>query len=279
MYRLYLPEAPLCYYVDCLWYANDRIPYRRERILPTGTIEIMLNFGAPFRVYDHHDASTFILNKDAWIAGLQTEYILNEPVAETHMMGIRVKPYALSLFLQPPAQDFHNQLVDMDLIWGNWIHELREQLFELPHVEQKFRHLEAVLTQRLLQRSHSLDCICYAVDMITHSKGAISVRQLSDDIGMSHKHLIHQFKQLVGVSPKAFSKVMRFQHVLMSIDPSQTIDWTMIAIQSDYYDQSHFNKDFIAFTGMSPTQYMAYRRQFYGDALEQGDGVHFVPVA
>ena len=278
MFRIHVPRAPLNQYIECLWYAHDKIVYQREHILPTGTIEILLNFGSPFRVYDHNDDSKFILNSTAWIVGLQTEYIINEPVAETHMMGIRVKPHALSLFVEPPADSFHNQLVELDCVWGRWADELRELLYDLPTVEGKFRRLEGLLLQSLLPEHHALEHVRYAVSYIRRQQGSLSVRELSEDIGLSHKHLIHHFKQLVGVPPKALSKLVRFQSALMNIDPQDAIDWSEIAMGSNYFDQSHFNKDFASFTGMSPTQYLAHRQQVFGGQLEQGEDIHFVPI-
>lgn len=277
MFQLYIPQPPLSYYVECLWYADDQVSYKQERILPTGTIEIMLNFGAPFRVYDHNDKTKFSLNCHAWIAGLHTNYIINEPVAETHMMGIRVKPHGLSLFVDVPAHEFHNQIIDMDLIWGCWVHELREQLDDLATPMLKFQHLEQILVDRLIPEHDTIKMLQYAIGQLRHTRHKFSMRDLSHDVGVSHKHLIHLFKQRVGVSPKALSKVFRFQSVLNGIQPNTPIHWLTIATQADYYDQAHFNREFTEFTGMSPSQYIAYRQQIYGDSLQQGESIHFVP--
>ncbi len=278
MLQIHLPAPPLSEYIECLWYINDTIQYKRERILPTGMIEIMLNFGAPFRVYDNNDTTQFTLNHDAWIAGFQTEYIINEPLAETHMMGIRLKPYGLSLLMDIPAHEFHNQLIDIDLIWGREVHTLREQLYCLPTPQQKFSHLEQALHKRILSQRDNIKLVEYAVCILKQSKTNLSVRELCQEIGVSNKHLIQLFKSYIGVSPKALSKVFRFQNVLNTIDPKADIDWVDIAMSAGYYDQSHFNKEFTSFTGMSPSQYMLNRQQIFGDTLEQGDGIHFVPV-
>lgn len=278
MFQVYVPAPPLSQYIDCLWYINDTVPYQRERILPTGTIEIMLNFGGAFRVYDRDDAPQFTLNQQAWIAGLQTNYIINEPIAETHMMGIRLKPYGLPLLMDIPAHEFHNQIIDVDLIWGRFGHDLREQLYCLPTSQQKFTHLEHILRQRMRSQHDNIKLVEYAVCMLSQPDSNLSVRDLCQDIGISNKHLIQLFKAYVGVSPKALSNVFRFQTVLNTINPQIDIDWVNIAVSAGYYDQSHFNKAFANFTGMSPSQYIRYRHNVYGESLEQGDGIHFVPI-
>lgn len=278
MFRIHIPASPLSDYIECLWYINDTVTYQRERILPTGNIEIMLNFGAAFRVYDHDVDTKFSVNHEAWIAGIQTDYIINEPVAETHMMGIRLKPYGLPLLMNVPAHEFHNQIVDVDLIWGRQVHELREQLYMLPTPEEKFDHLECALLDYIRDYHEKLELVEYAVCTLQQQIDKLSIRDLCQTLGVSNKHLIQLFKSCVGISPKALSNVFRFQTVLNNIDPAANIDWLTLALQAGYYDQSHFNKEFISFTGMSPTQYIAYRRQVFGETLGQGDGIHFVPV-
>lgn len=76
---------------------------------------------------------------------------------------------------------------------------------------------------------------------IAHHHGALSIRRLSDQIGISQNHLDTQFKRMIGISPKEFARLSRFFSVLRSIDPMQPVDWMRIAHQAGFYDQSHFN--------------------------------------
>ena len=78
---------------------------------------------------------------------------------------------------------------------------------------------------------------------------------------MSQNHLGSLVKRMVGSSPKELARLYRFDHVLRSLDPTHAVDWTLIAHQAGYYDQSHLNKDFVAFTGHNPTDYERIRHQ------------------
>jgi hypothetical protein len=89
---LYFPGQPLADYVECLWYVNQHVSYTREKILPTGTVELIINFGGAFKLIDPHDPAQFELNTASWLVGLQTEPLINEPLAESHMIGARFKP-------------------------------------------------------------------------------------------------------------------------------------------------------------------------------------------
>jgi methylphosphotriester-DNA--protein-cysteine methyltransferase len=97
-------------------------------------------------------------------------------------------------------------------------------------------------------------------------------------MGISQNHLLTQFKRMVGISPKALARLYRLKHVLRSIDPTQAVDWMQIVYQSGYYDQAHFSKDFQAFTGHSPTNYLRLRRQSHATNPERDRLVHVLPI-
>lgn len=273
----YLPHAPLSNFIDCLWIVDDHVPYKREKILPTGTIELMINFGSPHRLVDKRDETSFRLMKQSWIAGFQTEYLLNEPVAESLMLGVRFKPGGAAPFFDFPIHELSNFVIDMDLLWGSTIGEIRERLLAAPSPAEKFRLMESILMQRFNRDIYGLDAVHYAVQQIAQTDGRLSIRSLSHQMGISHKHLDHQFRKMVGVSPKSLARVMKLQRVLYSIDPRQPVNWTEVAYHCHYYDQAHFNRDFAAFTGLTPTAYIDLRAGVFGD-LQPGEDVHFVPV-
>ena len=271
------PKPPLNRFIECFWYVDLQVPYTREKILPTSTIELIINFGPPHRKYNTAETD-FDLMKDCWIAGFQTGFIVNEPVAETCMMGVRFKPGGAYPFLDLPILEITDFVIDMDHLWGGFAHEVRNRLLELTSVQSRFSLLEMIMFERLNRDRLELAAVKYAIDSIFGAGGNLSLRALSDDIGISQKHLNHQFKKSVGVSPKQFSRVAKFQNVLKRIDPFSPIDLGSIAYTCSYYDQAHFNHDFSRFTGMSPTDYVSFRRSLLDVTPAQGEDVHFVPI-
>jgi AraC-like DNA-binding protein len=253
------------------------MPYQREQILPTGTVELIINFGSPFRLYDHAQPARFTYCTDSWLVGLQTGYLLNEPVAETYMIGVRFKPGGSYPFFRLPASELHNQVAPLEALWERAA-ELREILYAETSFAARCALLERLLLARLAGAQPGRDPVRFAVDMLAQHHGTLSIKALCGQIGISQKHLSVLFRQVVGVTPKALARIYRFQRVLQSIDPARAIDWAEIAQEARYYDQAHFNRDFAAFTGLSPTEYMRRRRQVFGDLLTRGEDVHFVPI-
>jgi len=78
--------------------------------------------------------------------------------------------------------------------------------------------------------------------------------------------------------PKEVARFYRFAHVLRLIDSAQPVDLTRIAHQSQFYDQSHLNKDFVAFTGHSPTEYVQMRRRVEAENPEHARAYRNLPI-
>ncbi|MDJ0755270.1 MAG: helix-turn-helix domain-containing protein [Ardenticatenaceae bacterium] len=275
--EIYVPPFPLSSYIECFWAVDLQVPYQREKILPSGRIELMINFGDPHRKYDQ-SGRRFDLMTKSWIAGFQTQYIVNEPVGHTDMIGVRFRPGGAAPFFAEPLQEFRNCVLEMDAIWGRSIGEIRERLLAISTTAGRFKLLEKIFLDRLLFGREPEGFVTYAIDCLIRDRGFSRIHLLSEEIGVSQKHLIQKFKEEIGVTPKQFARVLKLQTVLQQIDPRQLISWGEIASAALYYDQAHFNRDFRRFTGLTPADYIHYREKFFGPNLASGDNVHFVPV-
>ena len=106
--------------------------------------------------------------------------------------------------------------------------------------------------------------------------GAGTPGALAADLGISHKHLIETVRRVAGLTPGRFQRIARMNRLLHSIDPTRPVRWDRLAHLAEYYDQAHFNRDFKAFAGVTPTTYLAQRRNLYGDDATP-ETTQFVP--
>lgn len=118
----------------------------------------------------------------------------------------------------------------------------------------------------------------FAIHEIDHHHGALSIRALSDQIGISQNYLGTRFKQFVGIPPKEVARFFRFAHILHLIDLAGSMDLTLIAQESQFCDQSHFNKDFVGFTGYSPSEYAQLRRRVEVESPEHARVLSNLPI-
>lgn len=260
-YAKFIPSPPLNAYINRVYYCDQPMPYAREQILPMPWLNLMINFGGVFQGYEAGQSQPFVTCTDSWWVGLRgAHHVIGWP-PDMRLFIVDFKPGGAYPFLGLPVSELHNQVVSLDTIWGNFAAEMRERLYAAPTTEARFALLERLLLARLGQVPNGFQTVQAAIVEIAGAHGVLSIRALSNHMGISQKHLITQFKRLVGGTPKELARMYRFLHVLYTIDPAQPVDWTRIAHQFLYYDQSHFNHEFAAFTGLCPTDYLHMRRR------------------
>ena len=177
------------------------------------------------------------------------------------MMGVHFKPCGAFPFLGFPVSELTDKVIELDLVWGAGVNSLREQLLDTPEVGDKFAVLERFLASRFNGHPRSFRSVERALHLMLQSPHGMAIRDFANAIGITPKHLITQFDKFVGLKPKLCERIGKFQGVLETIQHRQHVDWAHVALSCGYYDQSHFIKEFKAFSGMNPTRYIVDRSE------------------
>jgi AraC-like DNA-binding protein len=262
---MHLPSSPLNAYIERLWYWEGSAPYPLMVVFPTPSLQLMVNFGAAYPVYESGtDGGLCATCVESWAIGLRnTSNVMAWP-RDVRLVTVNFRPGGAYPFLRLPLAELRNQIVSLDAIWGGAAAEIRERLADAPTPQARFALLERLLLARLARlgaEARGLDrgveaalaLAQYAVAEIAERRGALSIRALSEEIGVSHKHLITQFQRLVGGTPKALARLYRLRRALDSLDPARPLTWARVAQDAGYHDEAHFNKDVRAFTGHTPS--------------------------
>jgi AraC-like DNA-binding protein len=138
---------------------------------------------------------------------------------------------------------------------------LRERLLAAPTPEAKFQVLESCLIAQALKPLENHTAVRYALGLFLNIHAAPSVAAVTDSLGLSSRHFIQLFGGQVGLTPKLFCRVRRFQQVLKLVHSGGEVDWADVAADCGYYDQAHFIHDFRAFAGINPTTYLANKTE------------------
>jgi AraC-like DNA-binding protein len=277
-YISYIPSPPLSAYIDDLYYLDGPASYPRQKVLPVASSNLMINLGRSFDVYKPGQTRPFVTCAESWWVGIWSTYHSVDWPQHVQFFGVHFRPEGAFPFLQIPLSELNGEVVPLDAIWGSYAREIRERLHAAPTIQGGFAVLEQLLLARLREAPHALDVVQHALTEIAEQQGALSIRALSDHIGISQNHLSTQFKRLIGIPPKEVARFYRFANVLRLIRSAQALDLTRIAHQSQYYDQSHFNKDFLAFTGYSPTEYIQLRSRVEEENPEHARVLSTLPI-
>jgi AraC-like DNA-binding protein len=270
IYETYNPGFPLNQFIECfIYYEGAFFEHSVDRLLPNGDTEILIDFtDTPQYIYDNNSLKEIQACHSVWASGLRTEPITIPAGNNSRMMVIMCKKGMAYPFFPFPMDEISDCVLDADLIWGTAFAYLREKLLETKDIKLMFQLVEDFLIRNFLGPAVLNPCVQYALTEIIRRPDQISLSRLSDRIGYSQKHFIAMFKRQVGVTPKAYLKIMRFQKAIADIERSSKISWTGISQDCGFYDQSHFINDFKLFSGFTPEQYLKQR----------GDLVNYVPV-
>ena len=263
IYR-HIPRPPLGQHIEWLWYYSNFQPdHDREHVLPDGTFDLIINLeDRPRKLFDRACAGQFHSFKRGWLSGAQAEFLIIDALPDSTMIGAHFKPGGAARFLGLPAGELCRQVVELDALWGSGIWEWRERLLAAPGPQAKFEVFEQMLRQRLAAGDAKVRGnrgVSWAISEFVREPHLQSIAAVSHDLGVSHKQFIEQFRREVGLTPKLFCRVRRFQEVLGLIRSQKSVNWADVACSCGYFDQAHFVNDFIAFAGLNPSDYLDRR--------------------
>jgi AraC-like DNA-binding protein len=190
------------------------------------------------------------------LAGARSQFVELDTSRPFSAIGVHFKPGGGSPFFGVPASELRNQSVTLDLLWGRLATTIADRLWDADTPEGQFRILENALLEKGRDRLAFHPAVQYAVNLIEASRGARPIKAVVERIGMSPRRFLDVFRSEVGLSPKAFCRIRRFAAVLRRIEHAADLDWVDVALSCGYFDQAHFNHDFRAFSGLSPSAYL-----------------------
>jgi AraC-like DNA-binding protein len=199
------------------------------------------------------------------VAGPYGGYFVTDRAENASVMGVHLKPGGAFPFLGLAAGELLDTHVGLQDIWGRAALEIRDRLSAERTPERRFQVLESELLSRLVRRRECHPAVLSALDHFRRNTSRVVVRKLAREVGLSQRRFIDVFNFEVGVKPKLFVRIHRFQRVLQQVYHLPSVDWAQLALEQGYFDQSHLIRDFVAFSGISPADYLRRLRDVRND--------------
>jgi AraC-like DNA-binding protein len=270
IFRVRPPSPPLRGHVEFFWYHEGVCSdFAMERLLPDGGVELIIDLTtSPKRWHPADEGARPRYVEGTWISGQHSRPIAIEAAQQSCMIGARFRPGGAYAVLAQPLCALNDGVVEMDLLWGRAVHELREQLFDARSIDERFARLDRALVTRAAGRNGHDRSLAAAVSRLAHSPEPVSIRDLAAGIGISQRRLVRLFDERVGLKPKMLARVFRFQRVLRRLQYEPFPGWSTIAADAGYFDQAHFVREFQQLAGMRPTDYLRAK----------GEYLNFIPI-
>lgn len=257
-YRTYHPHADLRTIVKCYWTLEvpEQPDTRRQLILPDGCVDMCFILGDDVKRYTSGDE--FIIQPRQMLLGQITEQFYIEPAGYVNTFAIRFYPYGFANFIGLPLNELANKETPLKELFGDDVAEpLSQEIIHAKTVNERIAIIERFLFARLSDKAIIDNIVKSTVDAMFLSKGGKPLSAILKGDLQKRRQLERNFKKQIGLSPKQLSKVIRLQATLQLLLNHTTTTLTDIAYENDYYDQPHFIKDFKAFTGITPKEFLA----------------------
>jgi AraC-like DNA-binding protein len=235
------------------WFASDAgFPHARERIMPSGAMQLLVNLaGDELRSYHGDGYREARRIRGAAMCGAWARHFAIDTDEQRHVCGVAFRPGGAAAFLGLPADELAEQHVELDQVWGRGGAVLRERLLEAGGAGAVLDALLAALREQLVRPERD-PAVGFALDAFGRD---LPVGDVTARLGLSPRRFIRRFAGAVGLTPKRFARVRRFQRVLDAFERGGRVDWARVAADCGYFDQAHLIHDFRGFSGLSPTRY------------------------
>jgi AraC-like DNA-binding protein len=251
------PKMPLAALVECLWYWEGAPgPHLQERLLPQAQAAMILNLrDEPIAIYEDNGGARQY--GTAVFSGARSNCFTIDCNQQERVVGVQFAPGGAFPFFLMPISALEDASFDMADLWGAQAGWVRERVLAATTPLAMLKTLATCMEERLRLKTDPLHpAVLYMAGELDICDGPGRVRAVTEKIGMSQRRVAQLFHEQIGVSPKTFHRVRRFQHTLERLRGLRRVDWADLAVECGYYDQAHLSHDFRQIAGMTPSAYL-----------------------
>jgi AraC-like DNA-binding protein len=245
----------LAAYVESCWFmrgASTAALPEGHRILPDGCMEFVFQLGAPF--LELGSDGSWHEQPARLLVGQMTHRVEVRPGGEIDTVGLHFHPAGAAAFVEGSMKRFRDCITDLDAALGDDLAPLAERLRRARGPASRM----ALLITWLQGRHRPADALmAQASQRLQLAAGQLDIPSLGSALGLGERQLRRRFEAAVGLAPKRFARLLRFQRVFEQQRESDATAWAEVALECGYCDQAHFNRDFRAFSGLAPRQLLA----------------------
>ncbi|HVQ16421.1 MAG TPA: AraC family transcriptional regulator [Vicinamibacterales bacterium] len=260
-----------------------------ERHLPSLEVAIVLNFAAPHRIIDPADPTRITEHRSAWVVALQHRHQLREVCGARDFMVVRFTPVGAQMLLQTPMDLLTDRVLAVEEIDRPFARRLTAYAEAARAWSTRFDIVEKMIAERLASAANPPPALLHSWRMLHESPNHLDLARLPAEFGCSRRHLIAQFHRYFGMAPKMIARIRRFNLAVEAMNrigqrgplsypegkpyldfqaagtvrtvANTAIPWADLALDSGYYDQSHFINEFRSFSGLTPLEFLHRTRQ------------------
>lgn len=279
-YKEILPSKELADYID-RYFVLGKFTSDKENenlIIPDGTYGLIFMENQEIKRYSANDKTAGKVLNRTYLFGQKSKsvyYLLDK--MNTLSFGLKIKPLGLNLLTSIPGKELMDEVFDTNDIFNNHFSELTEKIFEAQSYEKKAAVLDDYFSSRInLCQNEISELVSTIIYFIHKSEGQVSVKDLSSKFNVGYKKLERLFDKVIGISPKSYCRIIRFNSTVHRLRTKPKTSFTQISFASGYTDQNHFIKEVKEFTNLTPKEFFKSTKSPLSDKLHDTISSRFI---
>lgn len=255
-FEIIQPSANLASIVKYYWVIEKSTlePDVCERVIPTGSIQLMFHYKTPFVVFGADNTCTN--QARSLVSGLAQTYADVAAVDCSGVLAVTFHPWGACQILPFSLAELEDTNIRLQDVFGTVITILENQLNKATCTLQRVRLIEKFLMNNLIgSKPQDVNFVKQSLTHILQAQGRLTTYDLENKLSMSGRNLERKFAALVGKTPKQYSKIIRFQSVVRELAKNTSVEWAQLAYAYGFADQSHLIKEFKSISGLTPVLY------------------------
>ncbi len=252
--RIIKPSFPLSKYIDSLYCYSGETKGIKQQLIPDGKTDLLLNFDSSLYILDSYNKRTSITK--SIIQGLRKISYTFEFGKNLNIIGIRFLPFGLSAMFGIPEKEISAKPIEANLVAGNNLKEIEEKVFYETDINRKLKIIENWLLDYFAKSYEKKLSLPRKLERLNTSKGIIKISDIFEN-GANYKKVQRTFHEYIGISPKLYARMLRFESIHTDLRNLQQPDWMSIVTKYNFHDQSHLIKEFKFFTGITPNEFIS----------------------
>lgn len=259
------PKPELRHFINKIWIHESELSIGGDEgsiIPPNGKVKIML----PYRGYLTSTSENKVeecRENNIYIIGVRDKVTKIEGSKKNGSIGIELNSYSSYKFLELNMGEISNQIYSFKELYSNKeSNKLISNLSNMENPYDKIKIIENFFLKRISDRTTHNKLFEYCVKFIQSRNGIIKINELELDTGFSRRYLNKLFIKHLGISPKQFATIQRFQVYYKALQLREPKGWSRNYIYDSYFDESHFIKEFRKYTGFTPDRFQKKINEF-----------------
>jgi len=256
-WRLPAPADLRAYFADVVGYEEQKPQTNKLIEAASLTVPFVMSFGAPFEIGIGYRPS----REDAmpsFVAGLCGSPVFIQSNGRASCLQVNFTPLGARRFFDLPMDELTGRMLPAEDVIDPEIAEFVRTVEDMACWSARLQHALTYVCNRLRQRLGPTTRSDIAYHRLLETGGRQPIGALAQELGWSRKHLVTRFRRDIGRTPKAVARVIRFSYMFHLAKTSPEINWPGIALDCGYADQAHLIRDFVEYTGHSPTTWQKF---------------------